>query len=172
MKMKHISIAFLLLVNLMLSVWLSENFPSFITYTYLIISTVSITLYLLQLTKKPKEVVDEWEPRKENVNKPQMPHHTHETEKERIRKLEIAFTNKITPYVSEEIERAKIFGLDKVEVKVQPYLFPCPNITHIEMKVVEKLMENEIRQKFNLPYVNANLDNYLLTISGITQTLE
>ena len=170
--MKHISIAFLLLVNLMLSVWFSENFPSFITYTYLIISTVSITLYLLQLTKKPKEVVDEWEPRKENVNKPQMPHHTHETEKERIRKLEIAFTNKITPYVSEEIERAKIFGLDKVEVKVQPYLFPCPNITHIEMKVVEKLMENEIRQKFNLPYVNANLDNYLLTISGITQTLE
>ena len=170
--MKHISIAFLLFVNLMLSVWFSENFPSFITYTYLIISTVSITLYLLQLTKKPKEVVDEWEPRKENVNKPQIQHHTHETEKERIRKLEIAFTNKITPYVSEEIERAKIFGLDKVEVKVQPYLFPCPNITHIEMKVVEKLMENEIRQKFNLPYVNANLDNYLLTISGITQTLE
>lgn len=170
--MKHISIAFLLFVNLMLSVWFSENFPSFITYTYLIISTVSITLYLLQLTKKTKEVVDEWEPRKENVNKPQMPYHTHETEKERIRKLEIAFTNKITPYVSEEIERAKIFGLDKVEVKVQPYLFPCPNITHIEMKVVEKLMENEIRQKFNLPYVNANLDNYLLTISGITQTLE
>ena len=70
------------------------------------------------------------------------------------------------------LARAKIFGLDKVEVKVQPYLFPCPNITHIEMKVVEKLMENEIRQKFNLPYVNANLDNYLLTISGITQTLE
>ena len=170
--MKHISIAFLLFVNLMLSVWFSENFPSFITYTYLIISTVSITLYLLQLTKKTKEVVDEWEPRKENVNKPQMPHHTHETETDRIRKLEIAFTNKITPYVSEEIERAKIFGLDKVEVKVQPYLFPCPNITHIEMKVVEKLMENEIRQKFNLPYVNANLDNYLLTISGITQTLE
>ena len=172
MKMKHISIAFLLLVNLMLSVWLSENFPSFITYTYLIISTVSITLYLLQLTKKTKEVVDEWEPKKEILNKPQISHHSHETEKERIRKLEIAFTNKITPYVSEEIERAKIFGLDKVEVKVQPYLFPCPNITHIEMKVVEKLMENEIRQKFNLPYVNANLDNYLLTISGITQTLE
>lgn len=171
--MKHISIAFLLFVNLMLSVWFSENFPSFITYTYLIISTVSITLYLLHLTKKPKEVVCEWEPRKEILNKPQqISHQSHETEKERIRKLEIAFTNKITPYVSEEIERAKIFGLDKVEVKVKPYLFPYPNITHNEMKVVEKLMENEIRQKFNLPYVNVNLDNYLLTISGITQTLE
>ena len=93
-------------------------------------------------------------------------------DRERIEKIETAFTNRITPYVSEEIERAKIFGQDSVTIKVKPYLFPYPNMTDKEMSLVEQLMENEIRQTFNLPYVKTNLNNYLLTISGITENLE
>ena len=45
-------------------------------------------------------------------------------------------------------------------------------MTDKEMSLVEQLMENEIRQTFNLPYVKTNLNNYLLTISGITENLE
>ena len=176
--MKHIIIGFLLFVNLMVSAWVNENItPSFGNYIYLILSIVVFTLYLLRFTKTSNNKEIEWhdpynkEKTKENVITPTV-YDNIDKDRERIQKIETAFTNRITPYVSEEIERAKIFGQDSVTIKVKPYLFPYPNMTDKEMSLVEQLMENEIRQTFNLPYVKTNLNNYLLTISGITENLE
>lgn len=177
-NMKHIIIGFLLFVNLMVSAWVNENItPSFGNYIYLILSIVVFTLYLLRFTKTSNNKEVEWhdpynkEKTKENVTTPTVYDNINK-DRERIQKIETAFTNRITPYVSEEIERAKIFGQDSVTIKVKPYLFPYPNMTDKEMSLVEQLMENEIRQTFNLPYVKTNLNNYLLTISGITENLE
>ena len=177
-NMKHIIIGFLLFVNLMVSAWVNENItPSFGNYIYLILSIVVFTLYLLRFTKTSNNKEVEWhdpynkEKTKENVIAPTV-YDNIDKDRERIQKIETAFTNRITPYVSEEIERAKIFGQDSVTIKVKPYLFPYPNMTDKEMSLVEQLMENEIRQTFNLPYVKTNLNNYLLTISGITENLE
>ena len=177
-NMKHIIIGFLLFVNLMVSAWVNENItPSLGNYIYLILSIVVFTLYLLRFTKTSNNKEVEWhnpynkEKTKENVTTPTVYDNINK-DRERIQKIETAFTNRITPYVSEEIERAKIFGQDSVTIKVKPYLFPYPNMTDKEMRLVEQLMENEIRQTFNLPYVKTNLNNYLLTISGITENLE
>ena len=177
-NMKHIIIGFLLFVNLMVSAWVNENItPSLGNYIYLILSIVVFTLYLLRFTKTSNNKEVEWhnpynkEKTKENVTTPTVYDNINK-DRERIQKIETAFTNRITPYVSEEIERAKIFGQDSVTIKVKPYLFPYPNMTDKEMSLVEQLMENEIRQTFNLPYVKTNLNNYLLTISGITENLE
>ena len=177
-NMKHIIIGFLLFVNLMVSAWVNENItPSLGNYIYLILSIVVFTLYLLRFTKTSNNKEVEWrdpynkEKTKENVTTPTV-YDNIDKDRERIQKIETAFTNRITPYVSEEIERAKIFGQDSVTIKVKPYLFPYPNMTDKEMSLVEQLMENEIRQTFNLPYVKTNLNNYLLTISGITENLE
>ena len=176
--MKHIIIGFLLFINLMVSAWVNENItPSLGNYIYLILSIVVFTLYLLRFTKTSNNKEVEWHDRynkektKENVTTPTVYDNINK-DRERIQKIETAFTNRITPYVSEEIERAKIFGQDSVTIKVKPYLFPYPNMTDKEMSLVEQLMENEIRQTFNLPYVKTNLNNYLLTISGITENLE
>lgn len=176
--MKHIIIGFLLFVNLMVSAWVNENItPSLGNYIYLILSIVVFTLYLLRFIKASNNKEIEWhgpynkEKTKENVITPTV-YDNIDKDRERIQKIETAFTNRITPYVSEEIERAKIFGQDSVTIKVKPYLFPYPNMTDKEMSLVEQLMENEIRQTFNLPYVKTNLNNYLLTISGITENLE
>lgn len=177
-NMKHIIIGFLLFVNLMVSAWVNENItPSLGNYIYLILSIVVFTLYLLRFTKASNNKEIEWhdpynkEKTKANVITPTVYDNINK-DRERIQKIETAFTNRITPYVSEEIERAKIFGQDSVTIKVKPYLFPYPNMTDKEMSLVEQLMENEIRQTFNLPYVKTNLNNYLLTISGITENLE
>ena len=177
-NMKHIIIGFLLFVNLMVSAWVNENItPSFGNYIYLILSIVVFTLYLLRFTKASNnKEVERYDPyikekTKENAITPTV-YDNIDKDRERIQKIETAFTNRITPYVSEEIERAKIFGQDSVTIKVKPYLFPYPNMTDKEMSLVEQLMENEIRQTFNLPYVKTNLNNYLLTISGITENLE
>ena len=177
-NMKHIIIGFLLFVNLMVSAWVNENItPSLGNYIYLILSIVVFTLYLLRFTKTSNNKEVKWhdpynkEKTKANVITPTV-YDNIDKDRERIQKIETAFTNRITPYVSEEIERAKIFGQDSVTIKVKPYLFPYPNMTDKEMSLVEQLMENEIRQTFNLPYVKTNLNNYLLTISGITENLE
>ena len=177
-NMKHIIIGFLLFVNLMVSAWVNENItPSLGNYIYLILSIVVFTLYLLRFIKASNNKEIEWhapynkEKTKENVITPTVYDNINK-DRERIQKIETAFTNRITPYVSEEIERAKIFGQDSVTIKVKPYLFPYPNMTDKEMSLVEQLMENEIKQTFNLPYVKTNLNNYLLTISGITENLE
>ena len=177
-NMKHIIIGFLLFVNLMVSAWVNENItPSLGNYIYLILSIVVFTLYLLRFTKTSNNKEVKWhdpynkEKRKENVITPTVYDNINK-DRERIQKIETAFTNRITPYVSEEIELAKIFGQDSVTIKVKPYLFPYPNMTDKEMSLVEQLMENEIKQTFNLPYVKTNLNNYLLTISGITENLE